>query len=637
MTTNQFNIIFPSNKRQILDGGLNDKFERSIIDDRESPSCQNVIFDNASVGTREGVTKFNTASVGSFINDGLYTRRDRTGAETMVAFFGGTAWQAVGTTFTTISSAQSVFTAGVRVAGTQYENHLFVGNGFVVPYKWNGTDWTRHGVYPPTTTLTVASNGTGNLAGDYRYKITFVNSQVVESDVGPASATFTVSSPGRNNLTSIPTAAQSWGISARNIYRTNASGSVFFRIATLSDNTTTIYTDNIASSSVGVSAPVDNGVPPFYNVAIYHQNRLFVNDASNPNFVWYSDLGEPYTFETTNFDTFGDASGDLIKGFAIFDNSLIVFCENSQWIWYMEDTDPSNWRKVQIRSSYGSKSPFAAVRYQNKVLFPAFQNSKLVGFAAIAGDSIEPSATLLTVSAAGSELQSDRIEPDIFNIQTTYVGNISAIVHKNKIYITVTYGGSQTANNRVYVLDFSISDLNRKNPAWSPFLTLNATQFTVYAGDIYYGSSLADGFVQKINNAGTGVYSDNSAAIDSFFWTKEFSGLPGHQNMEKDFRWLNLLVDKAGAYYMNVTYRVDSDKGAGTTVQVNLNPGSSIWGVLVWGVGDWGGGTDQEDVTIPLGTARGKRIQFRFDNQDVVNQRFKVHGMNFTYNIRGQR
>ncbi|MES1987183.1 MAG: hypothetical protein V4440_03980, partial [Pseudomonadota bacterium] len=205
--------------------------------------------------------------------------------------------------------------------------------------------------------------------------------------------------------------------------------------------------------------------------------------------------------------------------------------------------------------------------------------------AAINGDSIEPSASILTVSAAGSELQSDRIEPDIFQGVESFTPNISSITYKNKIYTTFTYGSGATQNNRVYVFDFSISDLNRKNPAWSPFVTLNAAQFTVYAGNLYYGSSLADGFVHQLE---TNTFADNSAAINSYFWTKEYSGLTGHENEEKDFRRVNILADMAGAYYMNVTYRVDSDSGDGITQQVNLNPGGSLWGAFNWGEANWG-------------------------------------------------
>jgi hypothetical protein len=627
--------IFPPAGRLMFDGGKNNKFGRAIIGDNESPDCANVAFTNGAVETRGGITKLNTTAVGSFACDGIYTRRSNTGAESMVAFFGGAMYTWTGSTMTSLPSATSVFTAGVRVAGTQYQNHLFVSNGNVIPYKYGGTDFTRHGVYPPASAPSAVSGGAGNLAGVYSWKIVNVNSFSVESDGGPA-VTFTVTSTGGQAvLSGIVTAAQSWGVAARNIYRTDAGGATYKRIATISDNTTTSYTDNIASSAAGVTMPTDNGVPPKFNACIYHANRIFMNDSTEPNLVWYSELDEPYTVQTAaNFDLFGDDATDIVKGFAVYDNSLVVFCENSEWLWYMESTSPTDWRKIQVRSSYGSRSPFAGVRYENKVLFPAMQNSKIVGFAAISGDSVAPSATLLTVSAAGSDLQSDRIEPDIFEIQEAYVGNISACVFKNKVYIAVTYGANNTQNNRVYVLDFGISNLNRKNPAWVPYITVNAAQFTVYDGKLYYGSSIADGFIHQLETTTT---NDNSAAIDSYFWTKEFSGNKGHENFEKDFRFVDLLVDKSGAYYMNLTYRVDSDKGAGTTVQINLDPGSSVWNTLIWGIGDWGGGADQEEATVSLGQVRGKRIQLKFSNQNVAGQKFKVYGAKIHYNIRGQR
>jgi photosystem II stability/assembly factor-like uncharacterized protein len=75
----------------------------------------------------------------------------------MIAFAGGSAWTLAGTTFSTIASAQSVFTAGFRVAAAEYQQHMFIGNGGVVPYKYNGTAFHRHGVYPPTTTSTVST------------------------------------------------------------------------------------------------------------------------------------------------------------------------------------------------------------------------------------------------------------------------------------------------------------------------------------------------------------------------------------------------------------------------------------------------------------------------------------------------
>jgi hypothetical protein len=635
-----FRRIYPEKGTILFDGGLNNKFERSIIEDNESPDCQNVIFNNGAVETRPGWSKVNTAAVGSFVGDGLYTRRARNASETMVAFWGGTAWQLVGTSFTTIASAQSVFTAANRFGAAQDENYLFCGNGGSIAYKWNGAEFTRHGVYPPTTTCTVVSNGVGNLtaSGEYNYKVTYVNSNLVESDVGPESSTFVISTTsGQNTVSNIPVAPTSWGINHRYLYRKGGSASSFKRVTSIADNSTTSYNDNIADSALGATAPTDNGVPPKYNAIIYHpgQNRLFMNDTDNPNYIWWTEVGQPYTVASTNFKIAGDNTSDLVKGFAILDGSLIVFCENSVTIGYMPTTTTSDWRWVVSKSSFGSKSPYGFIRYQNRILFPAVQEGLLVGFAALSGDTVVPSSTLLTVSTAGSDTQSDRIEPDVFSIQTAYLGNISAIVYKNKAYIAVTYDSGNTRNNRYYTFDFSLSNLKKnQKESWVPNTGVAPAQFAIYSGNLYFQSANAVGFVYKMESS---IYSDDGSAIDSYYWTKEYPGYANEINFQKDFRYANFLVENSGAYFMNLTYRVDSDTGGGDVKQISLNPGGSLWGTMVWGRDSWGGGTSQREFRQYLGTARGKRIQFKFSNQNTASQKFKVYRLNYAYNLKGFR
>ena len=630
--------IYPSQGRITLDGGLNTKFEQSLIEDNESPECANVVFGDGAVGTRDGTVKLNTSAIGSFVLDGLATRHADTDVETMIAFAGGTAWALGTTTFVTIGSAQSVFTAGVRVMTAEQENHLFIGNGGVIPYKWNGTDFTRHGVYPPTTAPVLVSAATGSVlsaTGTYSYKVTYVNSLAVESDVGPAS-TYTIGASSANiALSSIPVAPQSYGVAARRIYRTTNGGSTFKRVVELSNNTTTTYEDAIPDASLGTTAPTDNGVPPKYSVICYHQNRLFMNDPANPDYFWWTELGQPYTVGSLNFMKVGDASGDTVRAISVYQNGLVIRCSYSLWLIYMPSSDTTEWQKIRINTGYGSRSPFCAIDYDNKQLFAAVENGRFVGFAALSGTGVEASSTFLTVGTMGSFLKSDRIEPDMFNVAQGLISGISGITYKNRAYISVPYGSTATRNNRIYCMDYSISNLSKnQKEAWVPFTGLNANCFTIYNGSLYYGSSLADGFVYQME---AGVYSDNGSAIDSYFWTKEFSGYKEDYNWQKDFRFANVLVERPAAYSMNITYRTDSDTSVGTTQAIDLTPGTSLWGTMVWGVDPWSSEVSQTDVTVNLGTAYGKRIQFKFSNQNTAGQMFKVHGLNFTYNIKGQR
>lgn len=633
-----FDVLYPAHKKLTFDGGKNSKYEIQLLPDNESPDCLNVSFEDGAVETRAGSTKVNTASVGSFVGHGLYTKHDRSGAESMCAWWNGTLYVMSGTSFHAIASSVSIFTAGVRVAASEYENYIFFGNGGTLPYKYAAGDFTRHGVYPPASAPTLASNSTGALsAGTYVYKVTYVNTALVEGDLGPESNSFVVSAGGGQiNLTSVPTGAQSYGVARRKIYRAYVSAPTFSLVTTINDNSTTTYTDNTANNLLGASAPTDAGVPPLYSTIINHQNRLFCNDTANPQLVWYSELDTPYTFKSTSFIRVGDDSGDLVRCFGIHDNGLVVFTDASAYLIYMPSEDPTDWVRVKLRTSYGSKSPFGFFSYNNKLMHPAMQNSKLVGFAALSGDAVEPEATLLTVTAAGSDMKSDRIEPDVFEIQSTAYDHISSIVYKNRAYISVTYGSSATANNRVYIFDFSRSNLAKKQEAsWVPWTGINAEQFCVFGGNLYYISSTANGFVYRADREG--VYSDDSSAIDSYLWTKEYAGQPGHEQFVKDFRYVNILYEKSGAYFMDLTYRVDSDRGSGSTVSINLNPGGSLWGTMVWGVDNWGGGNNQGEERIYLGQLRGKRIQFKFANQNTADQKFKVIGMQIAYNLKGRR
>lgn len=638
-----FRRLYPNRESLTFDGGLNTKYAKALIPDNESPDCANVVFSNGAVETREGAVKLNTATAGSAAFDGIYVRRDNTNAESMCVFIDTHMKVLATTTFITVPSAQSIFTAGNRVCADMAENYLFIGNGGITPHKWDGTLFTQHGVPEPLTAPTGSTNGAaGNLSASiaYQWVLTYVNSALVESDYGPLSATHVVSGTSGQADVTLSIAPTSAGVARRRLYRNKAAAqSTFYRVTEIADNTTATYTDNIAETALGVQAPTDNGVPPKYSAITYFRGRLFVNDPANPNYVWYSTVDSPYTFPSTNFFKIGNKTSDLVKGFGTYDNALLILCDEGPWLNYMPDpSNDSSWKQVRANSPYGSKSPFGVVTLQDKVFYPAVEATKFVGFAALKSNGVESSldasSSQLTVTTAVGLLQSERIEPDMFNVTRSLIANISATSFKNKIYITLPYGSSATRNNRIYVYDYSSSNVSKKQTSsWVPWTGLSAQQFCIYGGKLYFASSTNSGFVYQLSD--TSVYADDGSAIDSYYWTKEFSGFEPETTFMKDFRYVNLLVDNAGAYYMNLTYKVDSDSGSGSSVQINLNPGSSLWGSMVWGVNTWGGGSNQTDNRVYLGSLRGKRVQFKFSNQNVASQRFKVHVGNFSYNIRG--
>jgi uncharacterized phiE125 gp8 family phage protein len=112
---------------------------------------------------------------------------------------------------------------------------------------------------PTAITIALAALGAGNLTnGAYRYLATFVTADG-ETDAGQMSAAVTVADKtvnGQIALSAIPIGGSA--VTARKLYRTVAGGTLCLLLATLADNTTSVYADNIADASLGVQAPITN-------------------------------------------------------------------------------------------------------------------------------------------------------------------------------------------------------------------------------------------------------------------------------------------------------------------------------------------------------------------------------------------
>jgi hypothetical protein len=633
-----FRTIVPM---EAFDGGLNNKYEPAIIEDNEAQSCANVVFDDlGGVQTREGYTLLNTAAVNSNACDGLFTAKWNNGNESMIAFFGTDMFVLSGTTFQTVASAQGVYSTGTHKNMAMYQNLVFIGDGNTNAYKYDEGVFTRHGIATPSQ---VTDGGTrtagGNPAGDYHYKLAYINTQAVVGDLSTGSVTIAASGGGEQILLTgiVADPAASFGVNDKYLYRTIAGSGVsadaYYFVATLPVSATT-YTDNIADGSLGAAHSAYGG-PPAYEYIIHHQERLFVNDSQNPPFLWYSDLAEPFTFQSTNFIKIADGDGEKITGLAVQGNSLIVFKEASVWLIYMPDTTPSNWIRIKSDAKYGGASHRSIVSYEKQLMYLGQHGFKVSGFYAFVGNTTEPDATALRATTMFGDAKSDRVEPDVFLFQDSYKQNCAAIAFDNKLWFAVTYGASNTENNRIYHFDYVRRGKSRKIGSWVPFTGIAANQFTVYNSSLYFGTSdnSTGGSVYQLQD---GTYTDNGSAIDSYFETKEFDGGPTWRHYDKDYRQANFTVETLGNWDMRISWRIDSDKGAGDGTDINLNPGSNLWNTLLWGIGEWGGGQTRKDVKLDV-AGEGKRISFKFTNKNTAASGFKVVRGNFYYNRRGLR
>ena len=623
---------------EAFDGGLNNKYEPQILERNEAQSAANVVFDDlGGVQTRQGYTKLNTAAVNSNPCDLLFTARWNNGNESMIAGFGDALFALSGTSFQTIGSSQGNYTTGTQRNAAMYQNVVFIGDGNDPPYKYDEGVFTRHGVEVPSLVANGNSNAAGgNLIGDYNYKLAFVNTQAVAGDLSTASVTIAASAAGESIfVTGLAGHDQSFGVNAKWLYRTFAGSGVsgvYYFVASLAAGDTS-YTDNIASASLGSAANTDAGKPPPWEYIVVHQERLFVNDSQNPQFLWYSDLAEPFTFSATNFIKIADGDGEKITGLAVQGSSLIVFKEASVWVIYMPDTTPSNWIRIKSDAKYGGASHRSIVGYEKQLMYLGQHSFKVSGFYAFMGNQTEPDATALRVTTMFGDAKSDRIEPDVFEFQDAYKQNCAAIAFDNKLWFAVTHGSGNTENNRIYHFDYVRRSKSRKIGSWIPFTGIGANAFAVYSSGLYFGTSAEDGFVYQLQD---GTYTDDGAAIDSFYETKDLDGGDAFRHYEKDYRQANFTVEALGDWDMRVTYRVDSDLGGGDGEDVNLDPGGSLWGSMLFMNDDWGGGVSRRDIKVEM-AGSGKRVAFKFSNKNTAGSGFKVVRGNMYYNRRGLR
>ncbi len=203
------------------------------------------------------------------------------------------------------TSALPMFVEGGKEVAAN-NRKLFVFNG-VDPVQVESadgattTDIGATGIDTPgAPTVALAGLGAGNLDTGvvYTYKITFVNGNG-ETDGGTVSADITpTGGDGQVALTAIPVSSHA-SVTARVIHRTEGGGSTYKQLTTLSDNTTTVYTDNTADGSLGstipgtntaTTQPIDWSSTNQPSVGAIHEGRLWgAGNANDAHRIYYSD------------------------------------------------------------------------------------------------------------------------------------------------------------------------------------------------------------------------------------------------------------------------------------------------------------------------------------------------------------
>jgi len=595
-----------------LDGGLNVTDTAPNLQDNESPDCLNVIFNaQGGVQSRYGSAIYNTETVGtlSCIIDGLAEYNG-----TMVIWAGGTLWRVSGTTAVTVGSAQSVFNAGTKVAHVVYQNQLFCSDGTNGPYRYTGDGFYRMGIATPNTNCTATSNVPGaNLVptGDWIYKISFVNTAVIEGEVGATSPTLTLADSAAVCVTGIPVGAASQGVASRYIYRASTATETFRYVGELTGNVATTYTDIVGATTWAVSEePIaDATAPTPFTTIKLHKEHLWFDDSSNRSLLRYTNYGVPYISEAANFIPLSKGDYSYITAIGVQDDYVSVFKGNSVWIGDLSvPGTTTTYNFIKSPANMGIVGPRALVEWEGGILFAGCYNGRITGFHNLSG--INVSATL--TDRLRSNKLSVKLDAQILQFPSSYWDDICMAQFDNAIYIAHPQYGS-TYNDHIYWFDVNrLSDPG--NPgSWALWdgRPCRVNCFAVVGGYLYGGSSLADAYIIRLN---TSTYADPAGGYNSYWWSKHYGGTVELESWFKDWRNVNVYYGLLGDWDFNVKWREAGTTGSGTKEAVDSNPGGSLWGTMVWGTDSWGGGATDAEDQIDLGTTMARRIQFGFDN-----------------------
>lgn len=409
------------------------------------------------------------------------------------------------------------------VSGTKAKQILIVGSE-EVPIRHDGTTTTRTTLDAPGA-ATVAVGAAGVLTGTYSYKVTFVN-DFGETSAGTVSANV-VPATQKIDVSAIPTGSttEPYAVRYRKLYRTEAGGSTYKLVTTITDNTTTTYTDNTADGSLGTTPPSINRcskIPRCVDGAVF-QSRLYIGNNKDANTngvnfypwrVWFSVVDDCLDFNVTDqngtyFGYFDIPTLESITGMAVVGTRLIIFTARSMWAW-------DGYRVIEVSRAIGTPSGGTIAQGDQYIYFLDFSGAYRFngGVPVLISRSIEKSIraiqtftacrgavfnsqyyllcnTLTDVVEDISLTQAILVYDEIGNRWSTWVVNASNTISSLGVY---AYRSGGTIEETLLYIGFNGSGIYQHHPSiftdgtTTGGFTARPTQFSCTTGPIFSGN-----------------------------------------------------------------------------------------------------------------------------------------------------
>ena len=405
---------------------------------RKAESLYNCAFNEyGQIVKRNGFAKYNTDSIGAAHKiSGMhrYYKQDASIKELIVAW--NTKWYKIaettpwaGTALLSKTATDFATTADQDTHWVNFKDRCYGVNGKGV-WKYNGT-------YVRTVGITVPIAATKNslvdgalTAGDYMYKITYVDEDGFESNGGASVTIEAEATPNDGIKLNIPVSSDD-KVEKRRIYRTESDNTAYYYDGEVANNTTTTYDSIISDLELIVKTALHTGhtAPPStsHNIAT-RRSRLVLADDED---IRMSNLiSSEYEYFPSSL-TYPTGNKQKITGLKEQLTTLPIFTNDS--LERLTGFDTDNFQFKNAFSNEGCMAVRSLANCKNMLVYLGFDG--IYYFDGTAGQKLEPRLSKYIMD----------------NMNYTYMHLSCGVFYKGRYYLTYPKGASTVPNETVYV------------------------------------------------------------------------------------------------------------------------------------------------------------------------------------------
>lgn len=336
----------------VLNGGLNNTDDDSLIEKNQISDGQNFVYDNAGLPEKRPPIVSQTTANPAFSTDWatgieegspaetvfteeLYAYKKSTGAEFLIAFAGTTVKYTTDlSTWTSLNPDGVAFNTTQKMRFCTYKDKLIMSNGIDSVYYWDGSMAHAEKIGAPY--LEASESGTTVTDGVHKFKFTYeIGTVIYEYGV---TSEITVTDNKDVEISNIPLGPDDIDETKRKIWVTKAGGSTYYLLddAALSATATTAtldsaddtiddwtaYTTYVAT----LTRTVTRAVPKCRFFSVFENTLFGAHSLDAPSTVFWSDPNSFEDFRGTAFQGIDVDDGDYITGMIVYkaNNRLIV-------------------------------------------------------------------------------------------------------------------------------------------------------------------------------------------------------------------------------------------------------------------------------------------------------------------------